>query len=40
MYSQWWKRHFDVAMIGAIGKTDFSRGGLPVLSNADGKWSQ
>jgi hypothetical protein len=40
MYSQWWKSHFDVAMIGAIGKTDFSHGGLPVLSNSDGKWSQ
>jgi hypothetical protein len=40
MYSQWWKSHFDVPMIGAIGKTDFSHGGLPVLSNADGKWSE
>ena len=40
MYSQWWKSHFDVAMTGAIGKTDFSHGGLPVLSNADGRWSQ
>jgi len=40
MYSQWWKSRFDVAMTGAIGKTDFSHGGLPVLSNADGKWSQ
>ena len=40
MYSQWWKKHFDVAMTGAIGKTDFEHGGLPVLSNADGKWTQ
>ena len=40
MYSKWWKGQFDVAMIGAIGKTDFSHGGLPVLSNSDGKWSQ
>ena len=40
MYSQWWKSQFDVAMIGAIGKTDFSHGGLPVLSTSDGKWSQ
>jgi hypothetical protein len=40
MYSQWWKNQFDVAMIGAIGKTDFSHGGLPVLSNASGRWSQ
>jgi hypothetical protein len=40
MYSKWWKDHFDIAMIGAIGKTDFSHGGLPVLSNSDGKWAQ
>jgi hypothetical protein len=40
MYSQWWKGQFDVAMVGAIGKTDFSHGGLPVLSNSDGKWTQ
>ena len=40
MYSKQWKSHFDVAMIGAIGKTDFSHGGLPVLSNSDGKWAQ
>jgi hypothetical protein len=40
MYSQWWKSHFDLAMIGAIGKTDFAHGGLPALSTAEGKWSQ
>jgi hypothetical protein len=40
MYSKWWKGRFDVPLTGAIGKTDFSRGGLPVLSNSDGKWSQ
>ena len=40
MYSQWWKSHFDIPMIGAIGKTDFSHGGEPVLSNSDGKWAQ
>ncbi len=40
MYSQWWKDHFDVAMTGAIGKTDFAHGGLPELSNSDGKWAQ
>jgi len=40
MYSQWWKSQFDVALTGAIGKTDFSHGGLPVLSNSDGKWAQ
>ena len=39
-YSQWWKNHFDVAMIGAIGKTDFAHGGLPQLSNSDGVWTQ
>jgi len=40
MYSQWWKDHFDVAMIGAIGKTDFAHGGEPQLSSSDGKWAQ
>ncbi len=40
MYSKWWKGQFDVAMIGAIGKTDFSHGGLPVLSDSTGKWAQ
>jgi hypothetical protein len=39
MYSQWWKSRFDVPMVGAIGKTDFAHGGLPQLSNADGKWA-
>jgi len=40
MYSQWWKSHFDVAMTGAIGKTDFAHGGLPELSSSDGKLAQ
>jgi hypothetical protein len=41
MYSQWWKSEFDVPMIGAIGKTDFAHGGLPMLSDAStGKWTQ
>ena len=40
MYSQWWKDRFDVPMIGAIGKTDFAHGGLPQLSNSDGKWAE
>jgi hypothetical protein len=40
MYSQWWKSHFDVAMTGAIGKTDFAHGGLPELSSPEGKWTQ
>jgi hypothetical protein len=39
MYSRWWKSRFDVPMTGAIGKTDFAHGGLPQLSNADGKWA-
>ncbi len=41
MYSQWWKSEFGVPMIGAIGKTDFAHGGLPMLSDAStGKWAQ
>ena len=40
MYSQWWKKQFDVGITGAIGKTDFEHGGLPVLSSTDGKWTQ
>jgi hypothetical protein len=40
MYSQWWKSEFDVPMTGAIGKTDFSHGGLPMLSDDNCKWSQ
>ena len=40
LYSKWWKDEFDVAMIGAIGKTDFSHGGLPALSDENCRWSQ
>jgi len=40
MYSKWWKSRFDVAMTGAIGKTDFAHGGLPQLSSSDGTWAQ
>ena len=40
MYSKWWKSHFGLPMIGAIGKTDFAHGGLPELSNSDGKWAE
>jgi hypothetical protein len=40
MYSKWWKSQFDVPMVGAIGKTDFAHGGLPQLSNSDGKWAE
>ena len=39
-YSQWWKSQFDVPLTGAIGKTDFAHGGLPQLSNSDGKWTE
>lgn len=38
MYSKWWKSHFDIPMIGAVGKTDFAHGGLPELSDANCKW--
>jgi len=40
LYSREWKSHFDVPMTGAKGKTDFAHGGLPELSNSDGKWVQ
>jgi len=40
LYSREWKSHFDVPMVGAKGKTDFAHGGLPELSNSDGKWVQ
>jgi hypothetical protein len=40
MYSQWWKNQFGVPLTGAIGKTDFAHGGLPQLSNSDGKWAE
>jgi hypothetical protein len=40
MYSKWWKDEFDIPMTGAIGKTDFSHGGLPALSDANCRWSQ
>jgi hypothetical protein len=39
MYSEWWKSHFDVPLVGAIGKTDFAHGGLPELSSPEGKWA-
>ena len=40
MYSKWLKSHFDVPMIGAVGKTDFAHGGLPELSDADCRWTE
>ncbi|WP_093286591.1 hypothetical protein [Verrucomicrobium sp. GAS474] len=39
-FSDEWKKKLGFAMIGAIGKTDYSNGKIPVLSNADGKWSE
>ncbi len=39
-YSAVWLRGFGIPMVGAIGKTDYSNGGLPILSTAEGKWSQ
>ncbi|MDR1191450.1 MAG: hypothetical protein LBK60_07290 [Verrucomicrobiales bacterium] len=39
-YSAEWHRRTGIPMIGAIGKTDYSRGGLPFLSSPNGKWSQ
>jgi len=40
LYSAKWKSHFDVPMTGAVGKTDFAHGGVPELSNGEGKWVQ
>ena len=40
LYSDKWKSRFDVPMTGAIGKTDFAHGGVPELSNSEGKWVQ
>ncbi len=40
-YSGKWKTHFGVPMIGAIGKTDYSRlHSLPFLSSDKGQWAQ
>lgn len=39
-YSKEWRKKTGVPMIGAIGKTDYSKGGVPVLSREDGRWSQ
>jgi hypothetical protein len=37
-YSDAWFKRFGVPMIGAIGKTDYSRGGIPILSSDGGRW--
>jgi hypothetical protein len=39
-YSQEWQQHFGFPMIGAVGKTDYSKGGWPVLSSKGGRWVQ
>jgi hypothetical protein len=39
-YSEAWKKRFGIPMEGAIGKTDYSRGGLPFLSSEKGAWVQ
>jgi len=38
-YSQKFKETTGMKMVGAIGKTDYSGGGLPVLSSQNGKWA-
>lgn len=40
LYSGAWKTHFGIPMVGAIGKTDYSHGGLPFLSSDGGHWAQ
>ncbi len=39
-YSRAWRNRFGFPMIGAIGKTDYSAGGIPVPSSKGGKWVQ
>jgi hypothetical protein len=39
-YSKVWKKYVRVPLVGAIGKTDYSKGGLPILSTANGIWFQ
>jgi hypothetical protein len=39
-FSQSWKKRFGIPMVGAIGKTDFSHGGLPFISTPGGKWTE
>jgi hypothetical protein len=34
-----WFRRFNVPMKGAIGKTDYSRGGIPYISTPGGRWN-
>jgi hypothetical protein len=39
-YSLEWRKHFGFPMIGAIGKTDYRKGGWPVLSSEGGRWTE
>lgn len=39
-FSSVWKKQLGFPMTGAIGKTDYSNGGIPFLSGADGSWAQ
>lgn len=38
-FSDVWKRHLGFLMTGAIGKTDYANGSIPVVSRG-GKWNQ
>jgi hypothetical protein len=40
LFSKSWRSRFGVPMIGAVGKTDYSNGGLPFLSSKNGRWTQ
>jgi len=39
-FTLYWKASLGIPMVGAIGKTDYSNGGLPFLSTPDGKWTE
>lgn len=39
-YSAYWQAAMGIPMVGAIGKTDYSRGGLPFLSTPEGRWKE
>ncbi|MDZ4788191.1 MAG: hypothetical protein SH807_04545 [Blastochloris sp.] len=39
-FSRAWFKQVKVPMLGAIGKTDYSKGGVPHLSTQQGRWAQ
>jgi len=39
-YSGVWYKYVRVPMLGAIGKTDYSKGGVPILSRPENRWHQ